>query len=200
MTKSNSSATHHTWMHYEHPWYAQLRKLDATITYEYPLPPKHRLATTGVKYTKCCTKCRVTKLVREFHSSKYSKDGYRSWCKTCNNADKDARWNRLSDAEYLYKLAKARAKRLNREFTITVSDVEAVNTDCCPLLRIPIKRYYLSGKNKQRYNDSKSLDRIDPTKGYIPGNIRVISWRANNLLGVGHTEQDLLNTTNGNQI
>ena len=153
-----------------------------------------------MKYTKCCTKCFNIKPVTEFHSCKRSKDGIRSWCKICNNADKDARWNRLSDAEYLYKLAKARAKRLNREFTITVSDVEAVDTNWCPLLNIPIKRYYLSDRNKRRSNDSKSLDRIDPTKGYIPGNIRIISWQANWFLGLGHTEQDLLNTTNGNQI
>jgi hypothetical protein len=51
MTKSNSSVTHNTWMHYEHPWYAQLRKLDATTILESQSQLKPSKAITGVKYT-----------------------------------------------------------------------------------------------------------------------------------------------------
>ena len=158
------------------------------------------MATTGVKYTKFCTKCQNTKLLDEFHSSKNSKDGHHWCCKICNNEARKTRLNKLPDAVYLHRLAKNRSQLLNREFTITVADVEAVDTDFCVLLRIPIKRYPQTNKNNYRHYDSKSLDRIDSTKGYIPGNIRVISWRANNLLGTGYTEQDLLNIPNGNQI
>ena len=46
----------------------------------------------------------------------------------------------------------------------------------CPLLGIPIKR----GRGKIE-NCSPSLDRIIPHLGYVTGNIRVISWRANSL-------------------
>ena len=56
----------------------------------------------------------------------------------------------------------------------------------CPLLEIPIKRYpMVPGGNVRKgviMPDSKSLDRIDPTKGYIPDNIRIVSWRANGML------------------
>ena len=50
---------------------------------------------------------------------------------------------------------------------------------------MPIYRYpNVSGRDRKwpKQPDSKSLDRIDPTKGYVPGNIRVISSRANILL------------------
>jgi hypothetical protein len=33
----------------------------------------------------------------------------------------------------------------------------------------------------RREPNSPSLDRIDNTKGYVPGNVWVISWRANDL-------------------
>lgn len=93
--------------------------------------------------------------------------------------------NNQSDAKYLYDRAKSRAKKKGREFTITVKDIEEVDTDWCQILNIPIKRYRLtpgSGKSGIQKPDCKSLDRIDSCKGYVPGNIRIISWRANRLL------------------
>ena len=35
------------------------------------------------------------------------------------------------------------------------------------------------GRGQKRLENSASLDRIDNVKGYIPGNVQVISWRAN---------------------
>ena len=106
-------------------------------------------------------------------------------CTSCGRQQRVDQWNKLSDAEYLFRSARARAKSKGREFTITVEDVEAVDTDMCPIMNIPIKRYFMTAnsnnKNFQR-DDSKSLDRIDASKGYIPGNIRIISWRGNSLL------------------
>jgi hypothetical protein len=95
--------------------------------------------------------------------------------------------NKQTDAEYLWTSARNRAKRNNRTFNITVADVEAVMSDVCCILNIPIKRYFITANNDSpdkysiKYN-SKTLDRIDATKGYEPDNIRIISWRANNLL------------------
>jgi hypothetical protein len=47
---------------------------------------------------------------------------------------------------------------------------------CCPLLGIPL--FQMRGRAGP---NSPSLDRIDPTKGYVPGNVWVISWRANQI-------------------
>ena len=65
----------------------------------------------------------------------------------------------------MYRAAKARAKEKGRDFNIELSDV--VIPALCPVLGIPM--------------DRPSLDRIDGAKGYVKGNVRVISHRANTL-------------------
>ena len=59
------------------------------------------------------------------------------------------------------------------EFTITKEDI--VIPDKCPLLGIDI-----IPKAKDRTH-SPSLDRIDSQKGYIKGNVQIISNRANRI-------------------
>lgn len=68
--------------------------------------------------------------------------------------------------------AKQRAKRGGLEFSIVVSDISI--PDICPLLGIPL----VYGQGGHRAN-SPSLDRINNSLGYIPGNVWVISNRAN---------------------
>lgn len=70
--------------------------------------------------------------------------------------------------------ARIRAKRKAIEHTIKPADIELVHV--CPIRNVPLER--ATGKFSQ---NSYTLDRIDNTKGYIPGNVRVISWLANNL-------------------
>lgn len=74
-------------------------------------------------------------------------------------------------AKYIFQNAKIRAKRYGHEFTIDLSDVVVPST--CPVLHIPL--VFTEAKS----NNTPSLDRIDNTKGYVPGNVQVISWRAN---------------------
>lgn len=74
----------------------------------------------------------------------------------------------------LYWLAKQRADRDGRPFSITMDDI--VIPAVCPVLGIPI----IPGVGKVTQN-SPSLDRIKPERGYVPGNVRVISFRANSL-------------------
>jgi hypothetical protein len=71
-----------------------------------------------------------------------------------------------------------RAKRKGWEFSITEADI-TWNT-VCPILGIP-----LNYTNSAQLDDSPSVDRIDNSKGYIPGNVIVISWKANNLKSNG---------------
>ncbi len=72
--------------------------------------------------------------------------------------------------------ARARAKKFSRDFDITIEDI--VIPEMCPLLNIPL--FVAGGRTSVKYN-SASLDRIDSTKGYIKGNVWVISMKANNM-------------------
>ena len=78
--------------------------------------------------------------------------------------------------------AKSRAKAKHVLFTITEKDI--IIPEFCPILGIRlIKRRSKSGDN------SPSLDRIVPSLGYVPGNVAVISQRANRLKGDGTIEE-----------
>ena len=76
-----------------------------------------------------------------------------------------------------YWQAKSRAAREGVSFTIRYSDLPPPPA-YCPVLGIPLR--YNSGK---RTDYSPSLDKIIPGKGYVPGNVAIISFRANRLKG-----------------
>lgn len=77
---------------------------------------------------------------------------------------------------------KARAKRKGFECTIESSDFEMITH--CPVLGIELNYF-----NTKQSDNSPSFDRIDNSKGYIKGNVRIISWRANNLKSNGTIEE-----------
>jgi len=81
-------------------------------------------------------------------------------------------------AKYLWKSAKARAKRKKIPFTITIEEVEKLipKTLLCPILGIDIRI-----EKKKSSKHSITLDRIIPALGYVPGNVVVISHLANTL-------------------
>ena len=91
-------------------------------------------------------------------------------------ADRAAELIQLDPRPYLLRTARRRAKERDREFTITVDDI--VIPETCPYfphIKLVVLNTRVPG------HDSMTLDRIDNSKGYIPGNIEVISYRANSL-------------------
>ena len=81
---------------------------------------------------------------------------------------------------YLFVGAKARAKKCHIEFTIKIEDI--IVPQFCPILGMELKRNVGS---RTAQDNSPSVDRIDSQKGYIPGNIQVVSYRANTLKNSG---------------
>jgi len=72
---------------------------------------------------------------------------------------------------------RSRAKRRGVPFNLRLADIHV--PDACPVLGIPIILGPVGKKGGAP--NSPSLDRIDPDQGYVQGNVRVVSNRANTL-------------------
>ena len=72
--------------------------------------------------------------------------------------------------------AKARSKRYGIPFNLELEDI--VIPETCPILGIKLSVGLEEGRN-----NSPSLDKIIPEKGYVRDNVQVISNRANQLKG-----------------
>ena len=130
---------------------------------------------------KLCNKCGIKKPLSEFYKAKNTKDGLGCWCKDCKR--ENSRKNKPTPEEYrnrinltidrhMVAIAKQRAKKGGIKFNLKPGDIQV--PEKCPLLGIPIKRgrgHCCAG--------SPTLDRINPSRGYIKDNVWVISYRAN---------------------
>lgn len=76
--------------------------------------------------------------------------------------------------KYLWWAARNRAKKNGTEFTIKETDI--IIPEYCPVLQIKLVSVRQTRQNRDFV---PSVDRLDNTKGYIPGNIEVISFKAN---------------------
>lgn len=139
---------------------------------------------------KVCTKCGEEKPESGFRLYKES-GKFSSACLDCNRAEQRARdraaprrtytaeqnrtWFEKNYVGYLLSNAKARAKKKRVRFSLTREDI--VVPDVCPVLSIPLT---ISDKGHATDN-SPNLDRLDPSKGYVRGNVVVISNKANRI-------------------
>ena len=88
--------------------------------------------------------------------------------------------NSVALARHMVYWARYRAKKRNHEMTITHEDLLPLPTHC------PVLGHELVYHSRDRRKDaSASIDRIDSTYGYVLGNVRIISWRANHLKSDG---------------
>lgn len=88
----------------------------------------------------------------------------------------ELKWN-IDPTHYcnrMYRSAKSRAAARGIPFTITKDDI--IIPTHCPILGMLL----MPGINKTA-DSSPSLDKIYPSKGYVPGNVQVISYRANSM-------------------
>jgi len=79
----------------------------------------------------------------------------------------------------MWVAAKQRAKNKRLPFTLALTDIPTV-PDTCPILGITLKAHHT---RRGPQPDSPTLDRIISSRGYVPDNVRIISWRANKLKG-----------------
>lgn len=109
----------------------------------------------------------------------YDPEYHRRWA--ARNRDRLARYGReYRRRDYvrtMLRYAKSRAKALGLAFDLTRDDI-ALPTHC-PVLGIELD--YAPKDSRKNRDNAPSLDRIDPRKGYVSGNVQVISLRANRI-------------------
>ena len=107
-----------------------------------------------------------------------SKKHYCSITCLCESNRKYKEYHSKKNKRYKMLLnVKKRAKDKGLEFNLTLDDIPEI-PKVCPVLNIPI----IENKGEHKPSDnSPSIDRIDSKKGYIKGNIRIISNRANRI-------------------
>jgi hypothetical protein len=82
----------------------------------------------------------------------------------------------------MYQLA-ATAKRKNLEFDLTLQDL--VVPEFCPYLGIRLTQVVGNGV----VWDNVSVDRIDSSKGYVKGNVQIMSRKANSMKNMATVEE-----------
>lgn len=150
---------------------------------------------------KKCKKCDRTLELFNFWRHGQAADGFQSNCIDCMSKSHSA-WRGRMDAGYLarrsernkasmdgcrgrdplkqmFRSIKQRAQLAGLDFAIKVTDIEIPTH--CPVLGIPLifgsrRLPGLAGRDCR-----PSVDRIDNLKGYVIGNIVVVSYRANRL-------------------
>jgi len=84
-----------------------------------------------------------------------------------------------------YGHARSRAKKYKVPFDLTRAYISSILTDSCPVFGTP---FVFQGAGVAHLQ-SPTLDRLDPLKGYVRGNVAVISRFANNVKSNATSEQ-----------
>jgi hypothetical protein len=124
--------------------------------------------------SKKCVKCQKTKPVSDFRLRSY-KGGYQNSCKDCYNEyqiRKRGDQREKKPAKFLLYRIQNQSRKKGIECDLDETDIKIPKK--CPILGIPLS---YDGS----FTNFPSVDRIDNSKGYIKGNIIVVSWRANRL-------------------
>jgi hypothetical protein len=87
------------------------------------------------------------------------------------------KWRRANPDSQMLASARIRARRAGVPCTITRRDIQNVWRERCPAFGYTLE-FNHDGSHAHSRNGF-SLDRIDPAKGYVPGNIQILSQRAN---------------------
>lgn len=125
------------------------------------------------KFGSICKKCKHEKYLETKEIDiKRAKEYYKNNKEHVKKLRKERYRNNIE--KILFRSARERARKKNIDFNIDITDI--VIPDKCPVLGMP----FTVGNNRPVGN-SPTVDRIIPSKGYVKGNIMVISYRANTI-------------------
>ena len=112
---------------------------------------------------------------KEYRQRDYVKQKQKGW-------ERLYRYNNKNYLKICLNNIKTRAKKRGLDFNIELEDIKT--PAICPILGIPIVvKQSITNFNdyKGPQPDAPSVDRIDNTKGYVKGNVQVISYKANSM-------------------
>jgi hypothetical protein len=132
--------------------------------------PKHKRALW-----RCLCDCGNTTIIESYSLRKFSRScGCGREVSHLIHGKGGIKLGKRDQGYCMWVNAKTRAKTKNLPFNLTVDDVNI--PPICPVLGIPLIR------SKRGFAaNSPSLDRIKPDKGYVKGNVQVISFKANRI-------------------
>ncbi len=126
-----------------------------------------------------CKTCNKHRPESDFSKHKDCVGGFdTSRCKPCKKARAD--WAKVPLEKRIYNRAKSRAKKIGREFSIELEDITI--PDKCPVFG----HSFVYGDPDWTY----SIDRVDNDKGYVKGNVEIVSNKANRIKNSA-TEEEL---------
>lgn len=132
--------------------------------------------------SKACTACAEVKSLDQFPPDRRGPRGVQAQCRACINAWMKVHY-RKNPAWSMIRRAKARAAKKGLDFDLTLEDVTPL-PEVCPVLGVPLR---MSTDHRDPW--TYSLDRIDNSRGYVRGNVMVMSYHANRLKNDGTADE-----------
>ena len=161
-----------------------------------------------VAMQKRCTQCDTVKSLDNFGKHKCKPDGLRSYCKQCARRYYDKEKAKTKEQQnpvqkitcQMVSRTRKRAKEKNLPFNLDVQYVRSLATSRCPVLQVKFDWSLYKNNGKIPFN-RPALDRIDPSKGYVKGNVWIISSKANRIKSdASHEELKLVTEAVGRAI
>lgn len=137
-----------------------------------------------IEASKRCSKCRQVLPVEQFYKNASRRDGLDHQCKQCGNQSRNQYAIKNSIVVQTAKMiqrARDRAKKKNLPFDIDHDYIRSIVPTHCPIFGMPLEWSSRRGNGSIPLMNSPSLDRIDPSKGYVKGNVWIISNKANSI-------------------
>jgi hypothetical protein len=169
------------------------------------------LVASGMKK---CSACKETKALESFYKVKTVRYGYSAYCKQCNSQKGKERFSRPEvkaktklyysrddikergkQRETLtprYAISRARAKALGRrptEGAVSLDYLMEMYEANHGLCEVSGFKMTWSTGDSGRKPTSISIDRINSSKGYVAGNVRLVCWQVNAFKGNWTDEQ-----------
>jgi hypothetical protein len=134
--------------------------------------------------TKQCSVCKELKPLSCFGIRKSGGDGLNYRCKNCQSkSSRDSRSKNPMKTQIgtMVKKAKERSREKEIPFDIDIEYLMSIATSHCPIFNVPLEWSCFRSNKKGPLPNSPSLDRIVPNRGYVKGNVWIISHRANTI-------------------